>query len=110
MSNELSAKGTLTTESCIRTEEGTLQVEPVVFGRLADAGLREILRGDARRRFTAPFAERLAAEERFRTAAAGLWGGEALARLEEADLRREEELAARPLPPPCAACHKALGW
>jgi len=92
------------------TEGGLQQVEPVVYGHLAELRLRDILRGEERRRFTAPLAERLAAEARFRGAAGGLSAGEARSGLDEADRRREEELAAHPFPPPCSGCHQALGW
>jgi hypothetical protein len=89
---------------------GAVRVEPVVFGHLADAPLREIVRGEERRRFTAPFAARLAAEGRFRSVAGGAPGSVAPECVEEAHRRREEELATHPLPPQCAGCHKALGW
>jgi MoaA/NifB/PqqE/SkfB family radical SAM enzyme len=92
------------------TEQGPRQVEPVVYGRLADTRLVDILRGEEYRRFTTPFASRLAAESRFRSGMDALRGGEALSRLDEADHLRQQELAAHPLPPQCAGCHKALGW
>jgi MoaA/NifB/PqqE/SkfB family radical SAM enzyme len=92
------------------TEEGPVRIEPVVFGRLADAPLREIVRGEGRRRFNEPLAARLAVEGRFRSVAEAAPGSVAPARVEEAHRLREEELAAHPLPPQCAGCHKALGW
>jgi len=92
------------------TEKGPQHVEPVVYGRLADTRLREILRGEECRRFSAPFASRMAAEGRFLGEVGTLWGSEARSCLDEADRIREEELAAHPFPPQCAGCHKALGW
>lgn len=92
------------------TEEGARPVEPMVYGRLAETRLHEILRSEEYRRFTAPFSARLAAEGRFRSEVGSLWGGEARSRLDEADRRREEELAEHPFPPECAGCHKRLGW
>jgi hypothetical protein len=92
------------------TVDGPRQVEHVVYGRLADKRLRDILNGVEHRHFNAPFAARLAAESSFRDAIGTLWGSEARARLDEADRRRERELAAHPFPPQCAGCHKVLGW
>jgi MoaA/NifB/PqqE/SkfB family radical SAM enzyme len=92
------------------TESGPRRIEPVVYGRLADKRLREILRGEEYRRFTAPFAARLAAEGRFRNGVGALWDGETRTRLDEASRLREEELATLPFPLECTGCHKALGW
>jgi hypothetical protein len=92
------------------TAEGPSAVEPVVYGTLADCTLREILDGDERRRFTAPFEARLAAEGRFRREVGDLWSSHALTRFEEADRAREEEVSRHPLPRQCAGCHKAMGW
>jgi MoaA/NifB/PqqE/SkfB family radical SAM enzyme len=92
------------------TERGLERVEPVVYGELANGCLRDILCGAEARRFTAPFASRLAAEGRFGQRLGGLSGGQLRSRLDEADRLREEELAAHPFPPQCAGCHKAAGW
>jgi MoaA/NifB/PqqE/SkfB family radical SAM enzyme len=92
------------------TEKGPQRVEPVVYGRLAETRLREILRSERYRCFTAPFASRLAAEGRFLKVVGALRGSEARSRLDEADRLREEELAAHPVPRECTGCHKALGW
>ncbi len=92
------------------TEEGPRPVEPVVYGRLAETRLRDILRGEKYRRFSAPFAARLAAEGRFLREVGALRGSEARSRLDDADRLREEELAAQPFPRQCAGCHKAVGW
>jgi MoaA/NifB/PqqE/SkfB family radical SAM enzyme len=92
------------------TEDGFQSVAPLMYGRLAEIPLREMLRGQAYHGFTAPFAARLAADGRLRRATVGLWGSEALSRLEEADHRREADLAAHPFPASCAGCHKARGW
>jgi MoaA/NifB/PqqE/SkfB family radical SAM enzyme len=92
------------------TEEGPRNVEQVVYDRLAHTRLTDILRGEEHRRFTTPFASRLAAETRFRSGMGAMRGSEALSRLDEADLLRQQELAAHPFPPQCAGCHKVLGW
>jgi MoaA/NifB/PqqE/SkfB family radical SAM enzyme len=92
------------------TEEGPVRVEPVVYGRLEESPLREILGGEAYRRFTSPFVERLAAEARFEREADPALGPVALERLDGAARRRDEELATHPLPRECAGCCKALGW
>jgi len=92
------------------TDTGPRRVEPVVYGHLADTGLREILRGQEYRRFTGPFAARFAAEGRFRSEVGTLRGSAARSRLEEADREREEALAAHPFPSECAGCNKARGW
>jgi MoaA/NifB/PqqE/SkfB family radical SAM enzyme len=92
------------------TEKGLHRVEPVVYGRLADSRLREIIRGEKYRRFAEPFASRVAAENRLLSAVGTLRGSDARSRLEEADRQREEEMAAHPFPRPCTGCHKASGW
>ena len=93
-----------------RLTSASQRVEPVVYGHLADTRLREILKGDEYRRFTGPFAARLAAEGRFRSEVGTLRGSDARSRLEEADRGREEALAAHPFPSECAGCNKARGW
>jgi MoaA/NifB/PqqE/SkfB family radical SAM enzyme len=91
-------------------EDGVTQVEPVVFGDLARNGLGEILGGGRYRRFAASFASRLAIEGRFLDGVVGERGTRALVALDEADRRREADLAANPFPEPCRSCHKAAGW
>jgi MoaA/NifB/PqqE/SkfB family radical SAM enzyme len=92
------------------TESGLRHVEPVVYGCLGEMSLGDILRGEAYRRFTDPFASRLAAESEFLNVARSARGAEARSRLDEADDRREREMFANPFPEPCTGCHKALGW
>ena len=91
-------------------EDGVTHVEPVVFGDLARNGLGEILGGGRYRRFAASFASRLAIEGRFLGDVVDRRGTRALAAIDEADHRREDELAANPFPEQCRGCHKATGW
>lgn len=91
------------------SDSGAVEVRPVAFGDLHDAPLRVILSSAARRRFTALFEARRAAERRF-LAAQGGWGSAALERLERADAERSRALAESPFPTACAGCPKALGW
>jgi MoaA/NifB/PqqE/SkfB family radical SAM enzyme len=92
------------------SEAGETLVEPVCYGRLGEVRLSEALSAGSRRRFTAPFEERLAAERRFLSALELDGGVRALRKLDEADDSRTEALASNPLPVSCAACPKGLGW
>jgi len=91
------------------TDTSAINVAPTWYGRLQDASLKDLLESSARRRFTAPFQKRRAAERRFiSTLMAGLDDG--LCRLEEADAIRMADLAANPFPDSCRGCPKVLGW
>lgn len=92
------------------TETGPIPIEPVVYGVLADKGLREIVRGERFRSFTKTFESRLAVERRFLESVVVRSGRDALDHLDDADRRRDEELAANPFPKGCAGCHKMAGW
>jgi MoaA/NifB/PqqE/SkfB family radical SAM enzyme len=91
-------------------ESDRQQVEPVIYGDLADQRLREILRGERYRSFTRTFQSRLEAEGRFLGGVVTRSGTETLTYLDEADRQREKELAANAFPGPCAGCHKVVGW
>jgi hypothetical protein len=92
-------------------DTGSVEVEPVRFGHLADADLEDILAATPRRRFIAPFEARVRADRDFvgRAAASG-WGTQALERLDDADRQRERRLLRHPFPTACHGCHKAAGW
>jgi MoaA/NifB/PqqE/SkfB family radical SAM enzyme len=92
------------------TEQGPVDVEPVVLGQLAERTLEEILTGGSRRRFLAPFEARRAIERRFLAGVIGSWGSDAAERLEHADEARSRALRANPFPRSCAGCPKAAGW
>jgi MoaA/NifB/PqqE/SkfB family radical SAM enzyme len=89
---------------------GTAQVSRVVYGRLDEAPLAEILRAEARQEFVAPFEARRAAEARFRARTFGGFGSGALRRLDDADAERSAGFAANPFPAGCAGCPEASGW
>jgi MoaA/NifB/PqqE/SkfB family radical SAM enzyme len=91
-------------------ENGPTQVEPVVYGNLAEESLRQILGGQRFRSFTGTFDSRLAIERRFVDGMVGRSARENLTYLEVADRERERELADNPFPEPCAGCHKVAGW
>jgi MoaA/NifB/PqqE/SkfB family radical SAM enzyme len=94
-----------------RAQPGGLRtVEAVCYGRLQQASLAQLIAGTARQGFAAAFERRLAAEQAFAAALPTGLGVEALRQLELADARRQEALAACPLPDACAGCHKARGW
>jgi hypothetical protein len=90
----------------------SMHVEPPVFGWLDRQPLREILDGEARRRFIAPFEQRMAADAHYREwgLLASGWGVVALADLDRVYGELEASLAANPFPPACAGCPKADGW
>jgi len=85
-------------------------IGPTIFGRLPEQSLREILSGPASYAFTSTFENRLAAERRLFDVIIENRGGGAIARLEDADRQRIEDLEANPFPAACAGCHKVLGW
>ena len=89
---------------------GALAVEPVSYGVLPASSLQELLAGEARLRFIAPFVRRLEAERRFVDSLPTGLGAEALRELELADRQRDGALAASPFPAACDGCHKAGGW
>lgn len=89
---------------------GETRIEPVVYGRLNQASLPELLASRARERFIYPFRQRLAAEVRFLSSLDFEPGIRSLRELERAGARRREVLDANPLPSPCAGCPKALRW
>jgi MoaA/NifB/PqqE/SkfB family radical SAM enzyme len=91
-------------------ESGPTQVEPMIYGHLAEERLRQILRGERFRSFAGAFDSRLAIERRFVDGMVGRSAREGLAYLDDADRKREDELAANPFPEPCAGCHKVVGW
>jgi len=91
-------------------KNGPTYVDPVIYGDLAESSLGEILDGERFRAFIRSFESRLAAERRFLEGVVVRSGQEALEYLDEADHRREAELAANPFPHPCAGCHKVVGW
>jgi len=92
------------------TAAGTVEVAPYAYGSLAEDGLAELLTGEQRARFTAPFRARLEADRRLLDPVDGLWGRVAQDALDRSAARREHELQENPLPPACEGCHKALGW
>ena len=91
-------------------DDGPTEVEPVVYGHLAQESLRQILDGDRFRSFTGAFKSRLAIERRFMDGMVGRSARENLTYLEVADREREKELADNPFPGPCAGCPKVVGW
>ena len=92
------------------TAAGTSHVAPATWGSLPQHSLAEILAGEARRGFVAPFGRRIEAERRFLDAVGTGWGSEALADLERADFVRVGALDDAPFPAACRGCHKAQGW
>lgn len=91
-------------------ENGRTQVEPTVYGDLAEEGLAQILRDQRFRSFAGAFDTRLEIERRFVDGMAGRSAREILSYLDDADRKREEGLALNPFPGPCAGCHKVVGW
>jgi MoaA/NifB/PqqE/SkfB family radical SAM enzyme len=91
-------------------ENGECRVEPLFYGRLQEDGLSEMLASKARRRFTAPFRERLAAEKRFVSSLNLEPSAAALRELSEADDKRTSALCSHPFPDACTACPKKKGW
>ncbi|MBN2318620.1 MAG: hypothetical protein JXR49_06070 [Acidobacteria bacterium] len=92
------------------SEAGETLIEPVCYGRLGEVRLSEVLSSESRRRFTAPFRERLNAEHSFLSALEPGAGARALRKLDEADAVRTAELASNSFPDACEACPKKLGW
>jgi MoaA/NifB/PqqE/SkfB family radical SAM enzyme len=94
------------------TSMGPVKMAPYRYGHLNDAPLSEILGGEARREFTAPFYRRCEADDRYREwgLLASGWGVVALADLDRAYDRLEGELAANPFPSSCRGCPKTEGW
>lgn len=94
------------------TRMGEIRISPYRYGHLNDARLSEILSGDTRREFTAPLHRRCEADDRFREwgLLASGWGVVALADLERAFNRLEQELAQHPFPAACRGCPKVEGW
>jgi MoaA/NifB/PqqE/SkfB family radical SAM enzyme len=94
------------------TADGPLELEPPVLGRLGEAGLADILAGDAYREFVAPFERRMAADAHYRQW--GLlpsgWGVVGVADLDRAWAELERGLAASPFPRACGGCPKVVGW
>jgi MoaA/NifB/PqqE/SkfB family radical SAM enzyme len=91
-------------------DRGPSEVEPVIYGQLAERSLRQILDDEPYRSFTGVFETRLAIERRFVGGMVGRSARENLDYLDGADRTREAELGARPFPRPCVGCHKSLGW
>lgn len=92
------------------THQGSLHVEPELWGHLADDPLPRILDAGARQRFVEPLARRLEAERRFLAENVGEPGVLALERLEEAHRQREQNLERHLFPAPCTGCHLKHGW
>jgi MoaA/NifB/PqqE/SkfB family radical SAM enzyme len=94
------------------TAMGPIRVNRCVYGCLDDAPLSEMLSGEARREFTAPFYRRCEADDKYREwgLLASGWGVVALADLDRAYERLGQELAQNPFPPACRGCPKVKGW
>jgi MoaA/NifB/PqqE/SkfB family radical SAM enzyme len=94
------------------TAMGPIRIRRQAFGHLDDAPLSEILSGEARREFTAPIYRRCEADDRYREwgLVGSGWGVVALADLDQAYEKLEQELAQNPFPPECRGCPKARGW
>jgi hypothetical protein len=94
------------------TRDGVLDVEPPVFGNLAEATLPDILDGAGYRSFTEPFRRRMAADARYGDQAltASGWGASRLAEIDRAFAALEHAMADNPFPAACEGCPKASGW
>jgi MoaA/NifB/PqqE/SkfB family radical SAM enzyme len=94
------------------TGDGPLDVEPPVFGNLAEATLSEILDGAGFGSFTEPFRRRMAADARYGDQAltASGWGSSRLAEIDRAFESLERAMADNPFPAACTGCPKASGW
>jgi MoaA/NifB/PqqE/SkfB family radical SAM enzyme len=94
------------------TAMGPVKIRRHDFGHLDDAPLSEILSGAARREFTEPLHSRCEADDRYREwgLLASGWGVVALADLDRAYEKLEQELAQNPFPPACRGCPKVRGW
>lgn len=85
-------------------------VKPIRFGELKDESLVEILNGQARMEFIAPFQKRFRAERQFISSISTGDGIRALHRLEQADELRTNLLEENTFPDACLGCHKKEGW
>jgi hypothetical protein len=94
------------------TAMGAVEIPPYRYGHLNDAPLSEILAGAVRREFTTPLHRRCEADDRYREwgLMASGWGVVALADLDRAYEKLEQELVQNPFPPACRGCPKAEGW
>lgn len=90
--------------------DGTLDIEPDVFGVVPEQTLEEVLGSPARSCFIGPLRARLVAEKGFLSRGLVGFGAAEVAALEEADAERARALAHAPLPPSCTGCHKKYGW
>ncbi len=89
---------------------GSMETEACSYGSIPGKTLAEVLASSERRRFTAPFVARLAAEDAFRKRGFRGFGTPALAALDAADREREQALVGNPFPRACVGCHKGAGW
>lgn len=88
---------------------GCTEVEAVSYGRLDTTGLADLLSSDNRKRFVAPWTQRLEAERRF-LASVPEFSVAGLRDLDRADAIRTAALSASPFPDACTHCPKAYGW
>ena len=93
-------------------EDGIVEIPPYRYGHLDEEPLSVILAGAARQQFTAPLRRRCDANSRFQDSALLVSGSGAvaLADLDRAYGRLEQELLENPFPQPCRACPKTEGW
>jgi hypothetical protein len=89
---------------------GVTYVERLVYGRLDQAPLSDLMASKERERFISPFGERLSAENRFVGVMDMEPGIRTLREIDRIDEKRTNALNANPFPKACIECPKTLAW